>query len=412
MSFKIPSFRKRSADADDRDNEASHIDGERSIPSVNKGLTMQARITNFLLFGFVILLTGFLLFKYYANLYEKKKAAEDAAKVDSKSQTVSVLPPLNAPPAPPPTTTAQADNGAPPPPPNGNNGQKTDPDGKPVLSPAELLLARRQSSPVKFKVEGLSSVSGSMMQTATASGLPGTGSGNTPGINAVQVGGSPGSSDPLGDRLQGTYTPGARAALLPDRNFLIAQSAHVECTMPEALDSTLPGMVSCVQSQDIFSDNGAVKLLEKGTVYTGEMKHALALGQRRAFLLWTRAKTPNGVIIELASPSADELGRAGVTGEIDNHFLERFGNGIMLSLIEDLGAAAIASQQKSGGNGGNNTVVAFPNTVQGTQDVMTEVLKQSANIPPTLRKHQGGVVNIYVARDLDFRNVYTLKKAE
>jgi type IV secretion system protein VirB10 len=411
MAFKIPSFRKRSADADDRNNEADHIEGERSIPSVNKGLTMQARITNFLLFSFVILLTGFLLFKYYANLYEKKKASEDAAKVDAKSQTVSVLPPLTAPPAPSPPTTAQSNNGAPPPPPNGNNnGQRTDPDGKPVLSPAELLLARRQSSPVKFKVEGLSSVSDSMMQTATAAGLPSTGA--APGINAAQVGGPPGGGDPLGDRLQGTYTPGARAALLPDRNFLIAQSAHIECTMPEALDSTLAGMVSCVQSQDIFGDNGAVKLLEKGTVYTGEMKHALALGQRRAFLLWTRAKTPNGVVIDLASPGADELGRAGVTGEIDNHFWERFGNGIMLSLIEDIGAAAVASQQKSGGNGGNNTVVAFPNTVQGTQAVMTEVLKQSANIPPTLRKHQGGVVNIYVARDLDFRTVYTLKTAE
>lgn len=406
MAFKIPSFRKRSAGTDNRDSGANRIEGERSMPSVNKGLTMQARITNFLLFSFVILLTGFMLFKYYANLYERKKAAEEAAKVDSKTQTVSVLPPLNAPPAPPtPTAPGPTNNGAPAPPPAPNNGQGTGADGKPVLSPAELLLARRQTSPVKFKVEG-------MMQPAA--GLPGAGA--APGADGSQPGtpgfGGGGGGDPLGDRLRGTYTPGARAALLPDRNFLIAKSAHIECTMPEALDSTLPGMVSCVQSQDMYSDNGAVVLLERGTVYTGEMKQALAMGQRRAFLLWTRAKTPNGVIIDLASPGADELGRTGVTGEIDNHFFERFGNAIMLSLIEDLGAAAIASQQRSGSTGSNNTVIGFPNTVQGTQDVMTEVLKQSANIPPTLRKHQGGVVNIYVARDLDFRTVYSLKATE
>ncbi|KZE74908.1 type IV secretion system protein VirB10 [Paenibacillus elgii] len=197
--------------------------------------------------------------------------------------------------------------------------------------------------------------------------------------------------------------------MLTDRNYLIAQAAHVECTMPEAIDTTLPGMVSCLQAQDAYSDNGAVVLLEKGTVYTGEMQRALVNGQSRAFLLWTRAKTPNGVVINLASPAADELGRSGISGQVDTHFWERFGSAIMLSLIDDVGSALAASQTKGSGSG-NNTVLAFPNTIQGTQSVMGDVLKLTADIPPTLRKHQGATVNIYVARDLDFRGVYGLKE--
>ncbi len=398
--------------------EPDQIHGERAIPSVNKGLTLQARVINFLLFGFVILLAGFLLFKYYANLYEKKKEAEEAARMDAKTQTVSVLAPLIAPPAPAPTPAPGSTTNVAPAAQPAANASAAGSDGKPVLSPAELLLLRRQSSPVKFKVDSGLSAAGGVMQTPVA-GAPGaTGDltadgaahGGTVGLGgAAPVGGG---GDALGDKLRGAYTPGSRATLLPDRNFLLTKTAHIECTMAEALDSTLPGMVSCVQAQDAYGANGAVVLMERGTKYSGEMKHALALGQRRAFILWTRAETPKGVIIDLASPGTDELGRTGVTGEIDTHFWERFGNAIMLSLVDDIGAAIVATQQNKNGEGNNNTTIAFPNTAQGAHEVMAEVLKQTANIPPTLRRHQGGLVNIYVARDLDFRSVYNLKPLE
>ena len=36
----------------------------------------------------------------------------------------------------------------------------------------------------------------------------------------------------------------------------------------------------------------------------------------------------------------------------------------------------------------------------------TEALKNTINIPPTLYKNQGEQVGIYIARDLDFSDVY------
>lgn len=426
MASKFSFFRKRNAEVHEQpDEEEDRLEGERAMPSVNKGLTMQAKATNYLLFGLVIFLAVFVLYKYYASLYDKKKAIEQAGKVDTATNMVSVLPPLTTLPPPPPAPAATAagtapaggvasTDGAPPPPPPAGQGAAGGAQQPRPLTPAEKVFNRRLDAPVMFQVS-----SGSAGNSA-AQATPGQGAGGAAGGQAAAggpLGGGAGgaggsgarSGDGLSEHLQGAYLPGVQAGLMPDRNFIIAQSAHVECTMPEAIDSTQPGMVSCVQAQDVFSDNGAVVLLEKGTVYTGQMKRALLNGQRRAFLLWTRAKTPKGVVVQLDSPAADELGRSGITGEVDTHFWERFGSAIMVSLIDDIGTSIVANQSKGSGSG-NSTVVAFPQTVQGSQTVMGDVLKLTGDIPPTLTKQQGATVNIYVARDLDFRSVYGLRE--
>ncbi|MFC3279538.1 type IV secretion system protein VirB10 [Xanthomonas fragariae] len=198
------------------------------------------------------------------------------------------------------------------------------------------------------------------------------------------------------------------ATILPDRDFLITKGAVIPCSVDPALDSSLPGIVTCTGSSDVWSTNHKVKLMEAGTKYVGEAKQGLSKSQRRMAILWTRAETPNGVIIDLNSAASDELGRPGVNGEIDNHFWDRFGAAIMLSLLNDASAFMIAREQNNG-TGSNNTTIAFPNTVNGTQNMVGDVLKQTIDIPPTVKKNQGANISIYVARDLDFRSVYDLK---
>ena len=56
--------------------------------------------------------------------------------------------------------------------------------------------------------------------------------------------------------------------------------------------------------------------------------------------------------------------------------------------------------------GGSGTVVVNPTT---SQDVMTDILKNTLNIPPTVVKHNGDRIQVLVARDLDFRSVYELR---
>jgi type IV secretion system protein VirB10 len=188
----------------------------------------------------------------------------------------------------------------------------------------------------------------------------------------------------------------SRAARLPDRNFLIVAGANIPCLLQTAMDTSTPGYVSCLIPRDVLSDNGAVVLMEKGTKVLGEYRSSLRQGQRRLFVLWTRAVTPAGVAIALASPAADPVGRAGFDGEIDTHFWDRFGGALLLSIVDDA-AYAVASP-----NNGSN-ITRLPSDAAGI------AVQNSINIPPSLRKAQGSEVSIFVAQDFDFSGVYGLK---
>jgi type IV secretion system protein VirB10 len=213
-----------------------------------------------------------------------------------------------------------------------------------------------------------------------------------PSIVRAETGGTE-----LDQLRQGSRIGEARAARLPDRNFLIVAGANIPCVLQTAMDTSTPGFVSCVIPKDVYSDNGAVVLMEKGTRVLGEYHSGMRQGQKRLFVLWDRAVTPNGVAINVASPASDSLGRAGFDGQVDTHFWARFGGALMLSIVDD-GLAAAA--------GGNDR---YPNVVRLPSDAAGIALENSINIPPTLRKAQGAEVSIFVAQDLNFASVYGLK---
>jgi type IV secretion system protein VirB10 len=204
--------------------------------------------------------------------------------------------------------------------------------------------------------------------------------------------------------LRPTRLQGSRAGTLGNRDFIVAMGTSIPCVLETALASDQPGFTSCVVNRDVLSDNGRVVLMEKGTQVVGEYRGGLQRGQNRLFVLWNRAKTPKGVIVTLASPATDALGRAGVDGYVDTHWWERFGSALLLSIVGDATSYANSRLQDS--------EVDAQNTTSAGQQAAAIAVEQSINIPPTFNKHQGEVVSIFVARDLDFSGVYRLRVTE
>lgn len=199
------------------------------------------------------------------------------------------------------------------------------------------------------------------------------------------------------DRLRQVSPIGrAEAGRLPDRRFLITAGTTIPCILQTAMDSATPGFVSCIVPRDVYSDDGAVVLMERGTRVLGEYRSGLQRGRGRLFVLWTRAVTPEGVAVILASPAADALGRAGFDGRIDSHFWERFGGALVLSIVDGAAYAAVDAGAERG-------------MVRAPSDAASVALQDSVGIPPTLRKDQGSEVSIFVAQDLDFASVYRLR---
>jgi type IV secretion system protein VirB10 len=230
---------------------------------------------------------------------------------------------------------------------------------------------------------------------------------NTPANTLDSSGGSSSPPGSIGNQLKPSQTPRVTASMLGDRNMILPKGRTIDCGLSLKLVNEVAGMASCVVSQNVYSDNGRIVLLERGSEATGEYGAAMAQGQRRLFVLWTRIKTPEGVVVELNSPAADGMGTSGLGGYVDNHWWDRLGAAFMLSLVQD--AISYETATGSGSSGGSSNLAVFQNTTQTGNKMAEKVLESTINIKPTLYRNQGARGTIFVARDLDFGSVYALQ---
>jgi type IV secretion system protein VirB10 len=270
-------------------------------------------------------------------------------------------------------------------------GQPLPPQGPPPAPPqarqasqAEMLReAARRSSLIAYGGERESGGGG--IRIGDSGAAPSNGRGSAPPPTAL-------------DTLRQASAIGqAQARALPDRNFLITAGSFIPCVLQSAMDSSQPGYVSCIVPRNVYSENGRVVLMEKGTKIVGEYQGGLNRGQYRLFVLWTRAVTPRGIAIDVGSPATDSLGRGGVDGRVNNFFWQRFGTALLFSLVED---AATVGAEAVGNSASNTTRVP--------SDAASTILQQNGQIKPVLRKNQGEDVGITVAQDFDFSTVYGL----
>lgn len=217
------------------------------------------------------------------------------------------------------------------------------------------------------------------------------------------------SQNALGNDANGAFsqqianTPVVTVTAKHDRNtdYKILQGKLIAAVLETSISSDLPGMVRGVISKDVYSDTGRVVLLPKGTRLIGQYNATLSVGQTRIMIVWTRAITPQHVDIALGSPNTDQLGQAGMDGNVDTHFWKIFGTSALLSV---LGVMASSATVKNSNSDSGNT---YQNAVsQGVLNTSNSVLQSRVNIQPTIRVAQGSAIDVFVARDLDFSAVH------
>ena len=168
----------------------------------------------------------------------------------------------------------------------------------------------------------------------------------------------------------------------------VVQGTLIPAVLETSIDSDLPGFARAVVSQDVRSFDGARILVPRSSRLIGEYKGGISAGQKRVYLMWTRLVRPDGVSIALASPAVDSEGQSGIGGKVNDHFLQRFGSAILLSLLGS--ASAI-------GSGGATIVMSA-----GGQSAASVAAQHDGQRAPTIHVMQGEPIRVFTARDLVF----------
>lgn len=189
----------------------------------------------------------------------------------------------------------------------------------------------------------------------------------------------------------------AKAVRLPNQDSLVTQGTFISGVLETAINSDLPGLTRALVDKDVYSRTGKNVVIPKGSRLIGRYQSGVETGQARIFIVWSRLERTDGVVVDLGSTGTDPLGNAGLTGDVDTHFFERFGASVLFTALSPLIALVTNESNQS-----DQTQEIIEEGRQSFNRSAEIALENSINIPPTIRVPQGTEITIFVNRDLSF----------
>lgn len=189
--------------------------------------------------------------------------------------------------------------------------------------------------------------------------------------------------------------PVTRAEVIVNPSNTVVQGTMIQAVTETALDSTLPGAMRAIVSEDVHSFDGARVLIPRGARLIGRYRSDVALAQSRVMVAWDRIILPDNQTVEISAFGGDELGRTGTTGFVDTRFAQRFGSAALISLIGALPAAAAGQIEDEAAADIASDVGT--DLRDSTQSVMQDYLA----IRPVIHVDQGTRITVMVDRDLE-----------
>lgn len=250
-----------------------------------------------------------------------------------------------------------------------------------------------------FAMPSLAPQGPSLLDRRTAGGEGQAAAAGDPYMQAM-LAGLQGEESPLPVADPGTA---ARPIMRPDA--LLVRGTYIRCVLETRIITDLPGFTSCIVTEPVYSINGRRLLLPGGSKVLGRYDSE-PRGPRVA-VVWDRITTPTGIDIRMASPGVDGLGGAGHPGHYSAHWGARIGSALLVSMISDAFKYAAAKEGPTGAVIGEGGIVVHSPYESATARSMERLANQAldARRPPTVTIQQGTVLNVYVARDVDFSAV-------
>ncbi|PPU86540.1 TrbI/VirB10 family protein [Xanthomonas euvesicatoria] len=188
---------------------------------------------------------------------------------------------------------------------------------------------------------------------------------------------------------------------------LLVRGTYLRCILETRVITDIPGFTSCLITEPVYSINGRTLLLPKGSKIYGSYSGG-PTGQRVS-VIWDRITTPTGVDVSMSSPGIDGLGGAGHPGQYDAHWGQRLSSALMISLLADAfkyAAAEYGPEQTTVSQTGVEVQSPYESATARTMErIANDAATESMRRPATVTINQGSLINVYVAKDVDFTNV-------
>jgi type IV secretion system protein VirB10 len=212
--------------------------------------------------------------------------------------------------------------------------------------------------------------------------------------------------DEAGDAPAGTKNGGfvragldkvavTRPEIIANPLFTVVQGTLIEATLQTGINSDQQGNVKAVVSYDVWSFDLERVLIPRGSRLFGRFSSDVGVGQKRVLVAWDRIITPDGLSVSISAYGADRLGRSGLPGKVNNHFVERFGTAAVISII---GAAPEILANQSSDETTAGTLDAVGNDLSSA---VGNVIAEHIARPATITIEHGDIVTIIVNTDLE-----------
>ncbi|ELC7364642.1 TrbI/VirB10 family protein [Stenotrophomonas maltophilia] len=196
------------------------------------------------------------------------------------------------------------------------------------------------------------------------------------------------------------------ATYIRSPDALLVRGTYLRCVLETRIITDIAGYTSCLLTEPVYSINGRNLLLPKGSKIYGA--YGGGPTGKRVEVIWDRITTPNGIDVAMSSPGTDGLGGAGHPGQYSAHWGSRIASALMISLLADAfkyAAAEHGPETTTVANNGMTIQSPYESATARTMERLANEALGSSRRPPTVTINQGTVVNVYVAKDVDFTNV-------
>jgi type IV secretion system protein TrbI len=182
----------------------------------------------------------------------------------------------------------------------------------------------------------------------------------------------------------------------PASPYIVQAGTVIAGALNTAVNSGLPGQLTGHVTQNVYdSPTGRYLLIPQGSTLVGQYSSAIAFGQDRTLVIWTRLILPDGESVVLENlPGADAIGQAGLSDQVDRHWGELFKAALVTTMLS-VGSEAGTSF------GENNLMQAIRSGASnGFSMVGNRLIDRSLNVQPTLTDRPGLPFVVLINHDL------------